>query len=303
MENLILSPVSVYEGADGVYISRGDHSLVSLKGKDAPMIVRTITAFQENTLPEEAFAILKDKYGIEQNYFNKLTKWLIQQQILTYLPENHQKELMKIGVIGQFSSEKELSDSIALLNNGDQKTFGFELVNSINLNDFNEASLNLVEADLYIYFSPIFEHYQKLKALNKALYEKKVRCLHVGIDLYSYELGPFVIPELKTPCMGCYAKRKLINMANPEEYQRFISLLPVEQLNHYSISNIKHYQLVLEHLGVILQEYFTTQTSDLTGRTLHVDLYDYNTRVSRLLKVPTCEICCESEKNLFVPFN
>ncbi len=303
MENLILSPVSVYEGADGVYISRGDHSLVSLKGKDAPMIARTITAFQENSLPEGAFELLKSKYGIEQNYFNKLTKWLIQQRILTYLSQNQQKVIKKIGIIGQFASEQELAKSFEILNDGEKKTFGFEMVNYINLNTFTDSDIELLEADLYIYFSPIFEHYQKLKVLNKHLYDKKIRCVHVGIDKHSYELGPFVIPELKSPCMGCYAKRKLINMSNPEEYQKFISILPIEQLNNYSISDIKHYQLVIEHLGIILQEYFTAQTSDLTGRALHVDLYDYETRVSRVLKVPTCEICCESERNLFVPFN
>jgi hypothetical protein len=303
MENLVLTPVSVYESIEGVYISRGDHSLVSLKGKDAPMIAHTISAFQENIIPDEAFELLRAKYGIDQNYFNKLTKWLIQQKILTHPTKNHQKEVRTIGIIGQFSSEKDLVESFEILNRGEQNTFSFENVNYINLNSFNEANISLPDADLYLYFSPIFEHYQKLKVLNKQLYDQKIRCMHVGIDKHSYELGPFVIPELKTPCMGCYAKRKLINMANPEEYQKFISLLPVEQLNNYSISSIKHYKLMLEHLGITLQEYFTTQTSDLTGRTLHVDLYDYNTRVSRLLKVPTCEICCESEKNLFVPFN
>jgi hypothetical protein len=301
MEKIIIDQVSVFESTEGIYISRGDHSLVNVKGKDASMVLNVIKEFKESDSSDDVFQLLREKYGIDESYYNKILNWLMKNRVLTTGGKTDAKT-RHFTIIGQFGGEEELVNKLFSRLNANDDNEHYALLQYIDLKKpFDEAAFNF-ETDAVLYFSPIFDNYETFKQINRTLYKNKINCLHIGIDEFSYTIGPFIIPSVSTPCLKCYSQRKLVNMGNPDEYVKFTAIQSIDKITSYSITDIRHFNLLAEHIKIALDDFFILGKSDLIGKSVLVDLYDYNTQVSKVLKVPTCEVCSSSE-NIYTPFN
>lgn len=299
MEKLLIDQVAVFESTDGLYISRGDHSLVNVRGKDTPMVLNIIRAFREDDSADANYQRLRDKYGIDESYYNRVINWLVNNRVLRADAPVATSD-KTITVIGQFGADRAgVERVLGVLSHPD---LTYRLHQYINVRDEFDAADFDPKTDVVLYVSPLFEHYERFKQISSVLYKSKVNCLHVGIDEHTYTLGPLVLPAVHSPCLKCYAQRKIVNMANPDEYVKFTALFPVDQLTDFGLTSIRHFDLLIQHARLELADFFRSGRSELIGKSVVTDLFGHTTQVSKVLKVPTCDVCGCAD-NLYAPFN
>lgn len=299
MSKLLIDDVAIFESNEGIYISRGDHALVNVKGNDVPLVLNVIRAFRENDSMDEVYYDLMQKYGIDESRYHRIVNWLLNNRILRQ-ERPARTNTYRLTVIGSFNSAEQVTDK--LLSQLDGADAHFTLQQFIDIRQpFVPTSLD-ADTDLVVVFSPLFEQFDRFKQINETLYKQQLRYLHVGIDESGYTLGPLVLPALKAPCLKCYAQRKIVNMADPDQYLKFTALTNVEKLTDMSLPAMRHFDLLAKHVQLVVTDYLRLGHSEFLGKSVVVDLVGSQMHTSKVLKVPTCSVCGSAD-NVFAPFH
>ncbi|NEZ54342.1 hypothetical protein DXZ20_01230 [Leptolyngbyaceae cyanobacterium CCMR0081] len=277
---LALTNTSVFSNEDTLFFSKGDHQLMQAKGEQSQIVGDILQYLKDEPNPDRVFEQVKHKLDDDKELFVQIIDWLIANEIVTPV----QATPFTKATIGIFST---LENNHILFNALSQRLQKFEWVNIENFDtDLEKATLTLVVA-------PIFKDYNRFLQLNKKAYKDGFTLFHLSMDNSSFTLGPISEPRFKSPCLQCYAKRKIVNFENPTKYLSFIESFNKNSLHLFDITKTPYFEAALNYLEIELNKYFITEGtySSLIGRSITFDNFDFQVSRARVLKIPHCDVC------------
>jgi hypothetical protein len=185
---MTLNSINIYSNNGTLFITDGDHNLIEVSGEQVPVIVQILECLLRKEKLDDTFSQVSHLVDNDQDFFNEIIDWLVENKILLR-PINQPKKIINI-----------------FFKNIKSATARKEFVNILNeecLTASYKICEDIQEANLVLYFAPIFEDYSSFVLLNEFAYKNNINILHIGIDRASFTLGPLVVPKQKTPCLRC----------------------------------------------------------------------------------------------------
>ena len=292
MENLKLGIFDIFKGENELFLSSGDHYLLRVSGDDCHIMELIINGFKETSNIESVYKTVQTL--IEHERFDNLITWLIKNNILYEENQQNTPEIKnhKVVVWGDFNNFGEVEEKI--IKRLDTKLNKFQLKALINA-EVKEDDIK--GADLILMFSPIFSNYDSFLKVNEISHELKIPSIHIGVGINFFSIGPFSVPASNTPCLRCYSKRKIANIDHKEKYLKFVKYNDQKILHNNDIMLYYDLGLMVEFLKSELENYYTRHSMYLFARSITIDLMSYNIVASKVLRVPSCDICDNSTIN------
>lgn len=278
--NLEINPVNIYSSEGKLFVTDGDHNLIEIAGEQVRIVEKIISEIKVCVDIELTYVKVAEAIDHDRDFYNEILEWLVDNGIAAR-NEVVEKKVISVFICG-LPSTGDIEEAIDMLNIGQE--VHYTPVDSLET------------ADLALVFSPIYDHYQDVLALNKLAYQKGVDILHVGLDRTSFTLGPLVVPELKTPCLQCYSKRKLSNMKNPSTTLTFTKHADKRSLHTVVAQDNPHFSVVLSYVRKELGTYYKSGKlySNLMAKSVFFDSSLYEVSKSKILRLPNCSVCAKS---------
>lgn len=297
-----LENLNIYSGIDHLYLYKGDHKLFKVEGEERKLVEDCIEAVKTSETIGEAYDKVKDVLEDDEEFFLQILEWLDENEVVTLEKTDEEVDweakTKEIVVVASAISEKEAGEVIETLN---AKGRNMRLNKFINLKA--DTSIELPEeTDLVIVFSPVFENYQKVYDINAEAVKRGILLVHVGMEQNTITLGPLVNPKFNSPCLRCYLKRKVTNLANPKDFVRFMEIQDKKALSELEITKNKYFDLMLSNLNLELEKIFIYDGlfSPLMGNSLLIDPIGMFIEKSQIVKVSDCDVCNSSSH--YYPF-
>ena len=297
-----LKNLSIYSTIDHLYLNKGDHKLFKVEGEERQLVEKCIEAVKDSTTIGEAFEKVKSDLDGDEDFFLQILEWLDENEVVklekTEEETDWEAKTKEVVVVSGALSEEEAKDVIQVLK---EKGRNVQLHQYISLKNEKLDEIS-DEADIILVFSPVFENYQKVYEINKIAYKKGILLLHIGMEQSTVTLGPLVNPKYKTPCLSCYLKRKVTNLANPKDFVHFMEIQDRKALSELRIRENKYFDLMLSMLNLELEKAFIYNAlfSPLMGSSLIIDPIGMFMEKSTIIKVSDCDVCGTSSH--YYPF-
>lgn len=288
MTKLTVSNSALYGDSKTIYVTSGDHNLVEITGDDVGVVEVIIKEILSHPSRDEVFEKIKDQIDNDKDYYDGIIEWLISSNIV--------EETQPISCVPQVMNTHIFSPYLTLASQQQALAdIDTELI-KYTLTDINSASLIIV-------FAPIFEFFEEVARINAFAYKHGVTICHVGMDRSTFTLGPICEPKINSPCLVCYAKRKLSNLKNPQKTLSFVKHANKEIANHYNLQSNQYFKIALHYLKTELEKFTLTKgsISAIIGKSLVFDNIYYNISKSKILRLPGCPACNAEEH--FSPLN
>ncbi len=296
MEKLKLGIFDIFKSEEELFLSNGDHFLLKISGEDCLSLELMLKAFTDAMDKDAAYEKVKD--ALEREKFDNLVTWLVKNNILYEENQQNKPDVKNHNVIvfGEFKDLSEVESKIVSRLNTDINKYHLKaLLNS----DIKENCFEGV--DLIIIFAPIFSKFDAFIEINKISYEHKIPAIHVGAGMNFFSIGPLSVASSKTPCLKCYSKRKIANFDRKEKYLKFIKYPNQKIVQNNNILEYYDLGLLVEFLKIELENYYSRNSMYLFARSITIDLLGYNITSSKILRVPSCDICDNS--SIISPLN
>ncbi|MFA8450189.1 MAG: hypothetical protein ACEPOW_05820 [Bacteroidales bacterium] len=291
-----LQNLNIYSGIDHLYLYKGDHKLFKVEGDERKLVEDCVEAIKVSETIGEVYAKVKDALEDDEEFFLQILEWLDENEVVTLEKSeeevNWEEKTKETVLVASSITEEEAKNIIEVLNG---KGRNLKLSKFINFRENQTVELP-ENADVVVLFSPIFENYEKVYKINAEAYSKGIPLLHIGMEQNTVTLGPFVNPKFKTPCLSCYLKRKITNLANPTDFVRFMEIPDKKSLSELRISDMKYYDLMLSHLSLELEKVFLYDGlfSQLMNHSILIDPVGLCIEKSTIIKISDCEVCNSS---------
>lgn len=296
MKSLRLEKLDVYRGEGELLITKGDSYLLKISGEDCEKLEFILKTFETSPDIEEVYNKVSSKIDFDK--FNNLVNWLVKNHILREEKQEISacEIIHNIALSGDFSDFRQVEELIVKrletkINKYHLKTLVYGNIELKSLEDI----------DLLIVFSPIFRNYDEFLKVNEFCYHNNIPTLHLELNMSSFTIGPFSVPEFKTPCLKCYSKRKIVNLEKKEQYLKFIKIRKEKIIACNEILLHNDLGLMLEFVKMELDNFFIRQSMFLYSRSITFDIIGYNFLESKILRIPSCSVCDES--SIISPFN
>lgn len=278
--NIEINPVNIYSSEDKLFVTDGDHNLIEIAGEQVGIVEKIISEIKGSLDLEATYEKVAEALDHDRDFYNEIIEWLVDNGIATRNEVSEKKEVSVSfqGLHGTESIEK----AIELLNSGQEVSY--------SLAELPES------AELTLVFSPIYDQYHEVLALNKWAYQTGTDILHVGLDRSSFTLGPLVVPKLKTPCLQCYSKRKLSNMKNPSATLNFTKHAGKRSLHNVVAQDNPNFGTLLAYVRKELATYYKSGKlySNLMAKSVFFDSSLYEVSKSKILRLPNCPVCAQT---------
>lgn len=275
---MYISAINIYSNNANLFLTDGDHNLIEIRGEHAAIIEQVLAGISRKDNLDNIFIEIGHLIDNDKDFFNEIVDWLVDNRIVNREKDQHKKEIQVY--IENLESTSAKNDFIKTINK-ENATVSFLTCDDKQL------------ANLILYFSPVFEDFSLLKRINEFAYHNNINLLHVGIDSASFTLGPLVVPKQKTPCLVCYAKRKLANLKNPEATLAFSKYANKNNVYKYQIENNKHFRTLATYIASELSKFYDSGEiySSLLAKSIFFDNAIFEVSKSKILRLPTCDIC------------
>jgi len=289
MEKLKLGIFDIFRSEEELFLSNGDHFLLKISGEDCLSLELMLKAFADESDRDVVYEKVKDT--LEREKYDNLLTWLIKNNILYEVNLQNTPETKNHNVIvfGEFINVSEVESKIVNRLNTEINKYHLK---TVLCSDIKEEYFEGV--DLIIIFAPIFSSFEAFLEVNRISYEKKIPAIHVGVGMNFFSLGPLSVASSQTPCLKCYSKRKIANFDRKEKYLKFIKYPNQKIVQNNNILEYSDLGLVVEFLKIELENYYSRHSMYLFARSITIDLAGYNISSSKVLRVPSCNICDNS---------
>lgn len=278
----MLNELEIFATEQELYININDNQLIKISGKDKPIVEKTIEFIKHHNDIEVVFNKNKDAYHNDKNYFNSIINFLVESNIVKIEVDTDiiSKRILLIANINKDYFEKEL---IKCLNRSNLLYHDFKIVNPYNENIYE----NYLEDgfDIIIVLSPCSNYYLGLEKLSDSAYEKNIPILHCGISNSILTIGPIVDPQLNTPSLFCYFKRKAASINNLDDFLSTITIENKKNIHSVFFTKNSYLDILFNFVGNELEKYFVRGKSSLIiGNEIEFNCINYNTKRTKILK-------------------
>lgn len=283
---------TIYGNEKTLFISNGDHNLIEIAGDSVLQVEQVIKGFSNQTSPDVLFNEIKDTFNNDREYFDEIFQWLISNRILEEVDDQTKDSIQ----IATYLLNNTSLDSDSIFNLLSETVASYKCV-------FKREE-NYMNAELILIFAPLFENLSEVLKINQFSYSNKIPVCYVGLDSSRvFTVGPLVYSELRTPCLNCYIKRKLVNLKMPQKTISFIKHPNKQLISKSSYSSIVFSKIATYHLKIELEKFYRSnkKISTLLGNSLIFDNETYNITKAKILKTSGCDICNQTQNTS--PFN
>lgn len=279
---------AIFCGPDSLFILDGDQNLIEINGESSPLIKEILVGLNQEQSLESIFENHQEQFENDSASFHELIDWMLDKQLIQQVTK-----LKKI--------------KIHILIDSHPSTQSESIIS--NLNDLNRNQMeyilegSLEKSDLILYIGSLFTHRKSIRELAKLSYEAKIPLFYSEIDSTSFTLGPIISAELLSPCLNCYADRKLVQLKNPKAFSILQSTQKQEFIFTPLLKNKLYYPAFLNFINHEIQKFFQSNLSysPLLGQSYFINGISFEMQKLKILKVPHCPIC--SKKNQSMTFN
>lgn len=277
---LTLTNTTVFTSGDTLFLSKGDHQLIQVSGEQVLIVAEILKRLKSEPNSDIIFEKVKSKIDNDKELFVQIIDWLISNEIVVPIKASSSGTT----TVGFFSTSENIDSLSKILN---QRLSKFRWIGIESL----DAAMS--GTTLIVVFAPIFKDYDCFLQLNEKAYKAGVTLFHISVDNSSFTLGPISEPISKSPCLQCYAKRKIVNFENPEKYLSFVESFNESSLHLFDITKTPYFEAVLNYLDIELSKYLVAggKYSSLIGRSVTFDNFDFQVSRARVLKIPDCNVC------------
>lgn len=285
-KSISLKNLSIYKNAERTYIGRGDGYLSVLEGEDVFLVNDIFSALLDNDkkLPYQHLQqSIVEKHTVDDSFFDDIINWLTSNGILILeddTPSSPQSQQLDLAIIGLPEDETE-----ALLQKL-QEAMGDEVrISAQSVDGLAEA-----ENPVALLFTPILD--KSISNWAQQLYESNIPHIYLDFSPYTVTLGPAVIPAIKTPCLKCFARRRIANTADPKNYMKLIRL-DNEVLTKTSFLESNFHRTLLEWLaGELLRLQASKWTSaGIVAKSKSINFATDEFETAKIIKTVNCEVC------------
>ena len=286
MAHFKLANISAYAFEDKLLISSNDDKVLTLAGRDVPVVKKLIHLFREQTNSEDIFELIKHEVNESVDFFQSLINYLVKSSVLIPISDpdlqNHNKIMhKKTLVIGKFCNKEVIEKLLLKLNKPGLSYSIAGIYDSLQKLDLHTANLDF---DLVILFSPLLENTNSIFEFSNYLQTKNIPLIHGGIENYSLIVGPILDPNLFTPGLSCYFRRKLASFQKPDIVLSVFKSGDLSALVEQDLSNEPLIHLLLEFIGFELEKHFLSSSSSIVAKEVEIDCLRYQARSTRILK-------------------
>ncbi|HPB35300.1 MAG TPA: hypothetical protein PK994_02895 [Bacteroidales bacterium] len=276
--------MDIWECRDAIYCKRSDGNLIKIQSKANHKILEVLKHLR-------SVASLEDFQSefVSGTEFSEIVKFLLSNNLI-YKECEQKKQLKKIGFYGNKDVFKHLGS--------DLKTEQFEL-------SFNPVYENNSVQGLHLILtiSPVFDHYSLLQDLSFRSYKSMIPVLYAEFSPSTLTLGPLVVPAMNTPSLGCYMKRKAVNLSSLALYSEFILSEEKQRFHNVDIRSYAHYLAGMQLIATELERFWSFKgklSTHLMGKSYTIDFLQYKTEETQILKDPASSLF---KRPAFSPFN
>lgn len=275
---MYINAINIYSNSTNLFLTDGDHNLIEIRGEQVAIIEQVLIGIVRQDSLDYIYSEIGHLIENDKDFFNEIIDWLVDNNIVNRERNKQKKEILVS--FENLESTSAQNDFIEILNK-ENTTVCFQICH------------DKLSANLIFYFTPIFEDYSLLTRINDFAYQNGINILHVGIDRASFTLGPLVVPKQKTPCLRCYAKRKITNLRNPESTLAFSKFVNKNKVHKTLVENNKHFRTVATYIASELSKFYESGEvySSLIGKSIFFDNSIFEVTKSKILRTPTCTIC------------
>jgi bacteriocin biosynthesis cyclodehydratase domain-containing protein len=273
-----INAINIYSNNASLFLTDGDHNLIEIRGEQVTIIEQVLAGIVRQDSLDCVYSEISHLIDNDKDFFNEIVDWLVENNIV-----NRERNAQK----------KEIQVSFENLESTTAQSDFIKILNKESTNLYFKICDDKLAVNLIIYFTPIFEDYSLLIRVNDIAYQNSINILHVGIDRASFTLGPLVVPKQKTPCLRCYAKRKLTNLKNPESTLAFSKFVNKNKVHKNLVENNKHFRTVATYIASELSKFYDSGEtySSLIGKSIFFDNAIFEVTKSKILRLSTCTIC------------
>lgn len=279
---------AIFCGPDTLFIVNGDQNLIEIQGESTPLIKQILQGIQQEDSISHIYEKHKEDFGDDFEVFQELFDWLKEKQVIQ---QTQSPQKVKIHVLVDAKQSDQSSSLIHLLNQVSKPSFEYILED------------NLIDSDVILFVGSLFTHHKNIKELAQLSYEAKIPLLYTEIDSSTFTIGPIISSKLLSPCLNCYANRKLVQLKNPKAFSVFQKKHNQEYVYTPLIQEKRYFLALSNFIHEELLQFFNSGLtfSPLIGQSFVVQGSPIEVQRYKILKVPQCPIC--SHKNQSMTFN
>ena len=281
-----LNNLEVWQLKETLYFKYSDGHLLKISGENVSKIKYLIEFLKEEKEEKDIQELTSEKISPEE--IKELLTFLIKNGIV--IPDKKtENKIHKIAFYGNVEALEYIKENIKFKN---------EIIWN-NISDLN----SIENVDLILFIAPVFDDIKFIEELSNYSYKKQIPLFYNELLPLAVNIGPFVMPQMHSPSLLCYTKRKMSNVKNLQLYSEFIFSLDKTKLNNVKLTNYPFYRISIELIIKELEQYIEYDgllSNHLIAKSVIIDFLAYNIEKSRVLKDPSSELFHSTP---FTPFN
>lgn len=280
-----LNNLDLWRIDDSLYCKRSDGHLTHIQSDHTDLLIKVIRhigqcgelvpPYDEELTPE---------------CFSDIVRFLLDNNILEEVPETEKKE-RTIGFTGPEDVFKTLPSYLST----DNYDIHFEKVRD---------ATDLPGLNLLLVIAPVFDNYGELKVLSDASYRIGLPLFYSAFGPTTFTLGPLSVPQLDTPSLNCYIRRKVTNLKSPEMYATFIRSEVKEHVTASRVTDYPYFEAGMTLLRIETDRFLRhhgNMSYQLMGKSYTYDFTRFTVEESCVLKDPLSPLFTPNAP--FTPFN